>query len=313
MINLARIADRGPLVAAGLAAALLLAALWIPALLLGVMAPGSLFMASLLSMFLLVCSAAVVAFVALRHGVLAATQVVAGCTVLLLIASFVLYQSTVHVPLVALVFWLPAILAGVVLAKTVRLEYSVLAIVVCGVIFVLGMTLVVGDTTQFWRSQLSGSADSTVVGSELAETATVDLVLEQKRLVVVEGISRMMTGALGVSVMSVALGALFLARSWQAGLFNPGGFQKEFHALSLGKNVALGCFFVIALLLVQGGQLAGSLFFVGIFAFFVQGLAVIHALFFYWQRWVWQTTYFGYGVLRNLMGDLKCKSYCLRK
>jgi len=164
------------------------------------------------------------------------------------------------------------------LAKTVRLEFSVLTIVACGVIFVLGMTLVVGDTTQFWRSQLSGSADSTVVGSELAETATVDLVLEQKRLVVVEGISRMMTGALGVSVMSVALGALFLARSWQAGLFNPGGFQKEFHALSLGKNVALGCFFVIALLLVQGGQLAGSLFFVGIFAFFVQGLAVIHAL-----------------------------------
>ena len=78
--------------------------------------------------------------------------------------------------------------------------------------------------------------------------------------------------------MSVALGALFLARSWQAGLFNPGGFQKEFHALSLGRNAALVCVLVIVLSVVQNGQLAGAVAFVVIFAFFIQGLAVSHSL-----------------------------------
>ncbi|WP_166269244.1 hypothetical protein [Marinobacter caseinilyticus] len=32
-----------------------------------------------------------------------------------------------------------------------------------------------------------------------------------------------------------------LARSWQAGLYNPGGFRKEFHALRLSGPVAIAC------------------------------------------------------------------------
>ena len=270
MINLAKIADRGPLVAAGLAATLLLAALWIPVLLAGGVSGGAMIMASTLSMWFLVCSAAVVAFVALRHGVMSATQVVGGCLILLIVLSAVLHQSAVQVPLIATVFWLPAVLAAVVLAKSVKLDFAVLTIVACGVVTVVGMTLVLGDTTEFWRSQFS-DAGAVVVGAEQDG-------LEEQREAFIEGIARMMTGAMGVSVMIVALGALFLARSWQAGLFNPGGFQKEFHALSLGKNAALVCVLVIVLSVVQSGQLAGAVATVVIFAFFVQGLAVSHSL-----------------------------------
>lgn len=270
MINLAKIADRGPLVAAGLAAALLLAALWIPVLLAGGVSGGAMIMASMLSMWFLVCSAAVVAFVALRHGIMSAVQVVGGCLILLIVLSAVLYQSAVHVPLIATVFWLPAVLAAVVLAKTVKLNFAVLTIVACGVVTVLGMTLVLGDTTEFWRSQFADTG-SVVVGAEQEG-------FEEQREAFIEGIARMMTGAMGVSVMFIALGALFLARSWQAGLFNPGGFQKEFHALSLGKNAALVCVLVIVLSVVQSSQLSGAVATVVIFAFFVQGLAVSHSL-----------------------------------
>ena len=270
MINLAKIADRGPLVAAGLAATLLLAALWIPVFLAGGVSGGAVIMASMLSMWFLVCSAAVVAFVALRHGVMSATQVVGGCLILLIVLSAVLYQSVVQVPLIATVFWLPAVLAAVVLARSVKLNFAVLTIVACGVVTVLGMTLVLGDTTEFWRSQFADTG-AVVVGAEQDG-------LEEQREAFIEGIARMMTGAMGVSVMIVALGALFLARSWQAGLFNPGGFQKEFHALSLGKNAALVCVLVIVLSVVQSGQLAGAVATVVIFAFFVQGLAVSHSL-----------------------------------
>ena len=276
MINLAKIADRGPLVAAGLAAALLLAALWIPVLLAGGVTGGAVLMASFLSMYFLICSAAVVAFVALRHGEMSAFRVVGGCLLLLLLLSAVLYKSVVQVPLIATVFWLPAILAAIVLARTVRLDYAVLATVVIGVVAVVGLTLVLGDTTEFWRSQFAGSA--ALVNdpglTDLSDTAA----FEAQRDGIIDGIARMMTGAMGVSVMSVALGALFLARSWQAGLFNPGGFQKEFHALSLGKNAALVCVLVIVLSVVQAGQLVGAIAFVVIFAFFIQGLAVSHSL-----------------------------------
>ncbi len=273
MINLAKIADRGPLVAAGLAAVMLLAALWIPVLLAGGMTGGAVIMASFMSMYFLVCSAAVVAFVALRHGEMSAIRVVGGCLLLLIVLSTVLYQSAVHVPLIATVFWLPAILAAFVLARTVKLDFAVLTIVGCGVIAILGITLVLGDTTEFWRSQFANS------GAGFTDpNATEQAVTEEQRELFIEGIARMMTGAMGVSVMSVALGALFLARSWQAGIVNPGGFQKEFHALSLGKNAALVCVLVIVLAVMQSGQLAGALATVVIFAFFIQGLAVSHSL-----------------------------------
>lgn len=276
MINLAKIADRGPLIAAGLAAALLLAALGLPALLVNGVTGGGVLMASFLSMYFLICSAAVVAFVALRHGEVSAFKVVGGCLLLLIVLSAILYKSVVHVPLVATVFWLPAILAAIVLARTIKLDYAVLAIVVCGIVAVVGLTLVLGDTTEFWRSQFANTG--AMVGDPSLTELSGAVDIEAQRAVVIDGIAKMMTGAMGVSVMSVALGALFLARSWQAGLVNPGGFQKEFHALSLGKNAALVCVLVIVLSVVQDGQLAGAVTVVVIFAFFIQGLAVSHSL-----------------------------------
>jgi len=276
MINLARIADRGPLVAAGLAAALLLLALWIPVILTGGAGGGAMVMASFLSIYALICSAAVVAFVALRHGEMSAVQVVGGCLLLLIVLSLVLYQSAVSVPLIATIFWLPAIFAAMVLNRTVKLDYAVITIVICGFAVVLGFTLVVGDPTEYWRSQFGGSGvpidEAALAGQISAED------FEKQRLAIIDSISSMMTGAMGVAVMSVAVGALFLARSWQAGLFNPGGFQKEFHALSLGKNAALVCVLVVALTIFQGGQLVGAIAAVVLFAFFIQGLAVSHSL-----------------------------------
>ncbi|NND91000.1 MAG: DUF2232 domain-containing protein [Granulosicoccus sp.] len=273
MIGLARIAERGPLIAAVLAAILLLSALWLPALMQAGGSPFMLILASFASMLCLIASAAVVAFVALRHGEMSALRVVGACLILLIVVSIVLYQSPVHVPLIATVFWLPAIVAALVLARTVKLDYAVLAIAVCGVIAVSGLTVVTGDTTEFWRSQFTAS--SAVAMEQAGSSAALS---EEQQEAFIDAMARMMTGALGVSVMSIALGALFLARSWQATLFNPGGFQKEFHALSLGRKAALVCMVVMISAIVTGGQLASAIAMVVIFVFFIQGLAVTHAL-----------------------------------
>ncbi|MFK7997831.1 MAG: DUF2232 domain-containing protein [Granulosicoccus sp.] len=275
MILLARIADRGPMTAAALAAGLLLAALWLPALMVSGGAAGLVLFASMFSMLCLIASAAVVAFVALRHGEVSALQVVGGCLLLMVVVSLALYGTAVHIPLIATVFWLPAIVAAFVLARSVKLNYAVLTIVACGVLSVVVLGLVMGDTTAFWRSQFGDMGAATTMSNANGGAA---LLTEAQREEFITAMANLMTGAMGVSVMSVALGALFLARAWQAGLVNPGGFQKEFHALSLGRNAALFCVLVIALSIGMGGQVPGAIATVVIFAFFIQGLAVAHAL-----------------------------------
>lgn len=275
MIFLARTADKGPATAALLAAGLLMAALWLPSLMLAGGASGLILFASMLSMFCLIASAAVVAFVALRHGEVSALQVAGGCLLLLVVVSMVLYGTAVHIPLIATVFWLPAIVAAFVLARTVKLDLAMLSIVGCAVMAILILSLVMGDTSAFWRSQL-GDAGTGVTLPDT--TGGASMITEEQREDFITAMANMMTGAMGVSVMTVALGALFLARWWQARLVNPGGFQQEFHSLSLGRNAALFCVFVIVVAFSMGGQVSGAVAMVVIFAFFIQGLAVAHAL-----------------------------------
>jgi len=212
---------------------------------------------------------------ALRHGEVQALRVTGGCLLLLVVVSLVLYGTAVHIPLVATVFWLPAVIAAFVLARSVKLSYAVLAIIGCGVLAVVLLSAFIGDTTAFWKSQFGDVGTAAAVSSGPGAPA---MITEEQREEFITTMANMMTAAMGISVMSVALGALFVARSWQARLFNPGGFQKEFHALSLGRNAALACVLIIFLSLSMGGQVAGAVASVVIFGFFIQGLAVAHAL-----------------------------------
>lgn len=293
MIALARVADRGPLTAAALAAGLLLAALAIPTLLLSGGLYSLFIYVGILSMAALVASAAVVAFVALRRGEIAALRVAGGCTLLTLVPVLI-FPEIMQGPLVAFVCWLSAIVAAIVLARTSRLDYAMLVAAGCGVVAILLMVLVVGNTTEvlterFSEAEAKISAEvatsnerartsATNEGEGTISEASVPELTEELRESVIKLMVYIMTGAIGVTVMSVAAGALFLARGWQADLVNKGGFQKEFHALSLGRNAALFAMFVIALAMSIGGQIMVAVAMVATFAFFFQGLAIVHAL-----------------------------------
>lgn len=280
MLGLARLADRGPTTAAALAAVLLIAALWLPV----VLPVGSFF-----AMFFIIASAAVVAFVLLRRGESAVVKTIGFCLVMLLVLSLVLYGSAIQAPLLAVVFWLPAILAAGVLGRTLNLGLTVLVILGCGVMTILALTFISGGDPQFWRTPLEQSLSLSLpnpdlagdgVAGSLGQGAVDELsMLDPAQLDAIIGrLANMMTGAFGISVMTVALCALFLARFWHAALVNPGGFQKEFHALSLGRQASIGCLVMVVVALAIGGSLAISLLMVTLFAFFVQGLAVVHCV-----------------------------------
>ncbi len=50
-----------------------------------------------------------------------------------------------------------------------------------------------------------------------------------------------MNASMAGTYLAVAVGVTMLARAWQAGLYNPGGFRREFHALRLSPAVAVVC------------------------------------------------------------------------
>ena len=245
--------------AAAMAVALLAGAILLPAVL-----PA----AALMSLPFVVGSAAVVAFVILRRGERAALRAAGLCFALLAVLSFALAGTATQIPLVALVLWLPAILAAIVLRQLISLDLAVLALAACGILTALAVHLFTGSDPAFWRE---------AVTLQLGDPAATGLT-EAQFGTLVETLASRMTGATGVSVMLVGLCALFLGRYWQASVVRPGGFREEFHALSLGKGAAIGCLALIALSVLVDGVLWDAFAFVAVVAFFVQGLAVAHAV-----------------------------------
>ncbi|MEC9483762.1 MAG: hypothetical protein UMU75_10665 [Halomonas sp.] len=82
-------------------------------------------------------------------------------------------------------------------------------------------------------------------------------------------------GVTGLIVMLAAVACLALARSWQAGLYNPGGFRSEFHALRLsGRELAL----LIALGVLGMLFALPALAMLAWVPLLVSGVALIHGL-----------------------------------
>jgi uncharacterized protein YybS (DUF2232 family) len=93
--------------------------------------------------------------------------------------------------------------------------------------------------------------------------------------------SKVMTGIAAAGVVLNSLMCLYLARGWQAQLFNPGGFRDEFYELRLGKSTALFSLAAILLSMLSLGGLslvAAEVVIVTLSLFAVQGFAIIHAI-----------------------------------
>jgi hypothetical protein len=85
---------------------------------------------------------------------------------------------------------------------------------------------------------------------------------------------------LGLVAVILAVGcvlSLLLARWWQSGVYNPGGFQKEFHGFTISSEVAviLLALFLIGRLIPEGYQLWADLV---LLPFLLAGIAMIHNL-----------------------------------
>lgn len=198
---------------------------------------------------------ALVGLVLLRHGPREALLVTAWA--LLPIAGWAMAGDVSPLMLLLGVLSLAA-----VLRRTASWQYTLLAAVLVGVLTELVLRL----RPELLALQLQ-QLEALMAGGAFPDQPEMTLEVLREAMFRLFGLMSM--------IMSICL--LMLARWWQAVLYNPGGFQQEFHQLRLQPSIAL--LLMVLLLLASFGTtaLAGWIFYLWVPLFFA-GLALVHGL-----------------------------------
>lgn len=215
-------------------------------------------------------SAAVIALVTLRQGAREGALVALLGVVALAALGLLLFGQPLALASAGALLWLPmlGLAEGLRLTRSLRLMVEGAALL--GLLMVLGQHLVMDDVTAFWQQMLADYLSQMVDPAALGEAERNAMVAE---------IAPWMAGGIAAAWFIELVLALFLGRAWQAALEHPGGFGEEFRALRLGYWLLI----LVPILLLGGalgerpGLLAQSAL-VGMAAFFIQGVALVHGL-----------------------------------
>lgn len=205
-------------------------------------------------------SAPVVALVALRHGPGEAITVLLWA-VLPAIGWFALGDV---MPLLTL---LGITVLALILRRTGSWEITLLVSIGVGIGALLGLSLQT-QMLSLLEAQFTQAMEQVMNSPELQGQLVMPDAEQLHRLLV-------MFFAVSVAFMTVTL--LMLARSWQASLYNPGGFREEFHRLRLGWRSSAVLFVLFVLADMGPPQLQQlALFFM--LPLLMTGVALVHGL-----------------------------------
>lgn len=211
---------------------------------------------------------ALVAVIGLSLGARPGLEVAIGASLIIGIASLV-FLGTATPGIAMVILWIPTLLLALILrySRTLGLTLE-FALLLALMIPILSLLLVGEDWEQFLQPLEEHLRASGTLSAE-----------ESKKLT--SGLGRWLPALLAAGFFLQQALALFLARSWQAKLYNPGGFQKEFHQMQVSRRLVLGATaLLLGFLLVNLTQwmLGRSLLVLLAALFLLQGLAVLHAL-----------------------------------
>lgn len=218
-------------------------------------------------------SGAAVALVTLRRGALEGGLIIAGSTAAAAVLAGLILGDAVPALVFVLGMWLPLWLLAIVWRNTVSLAWTLQAAAGLGVLTVVLMYLVLQDPAAWWRTILEALRPAMEQAGVFMDDAAVEGALDAA--------ARLMTGLAAAALVVSLVISLFIARWWQAALYNPGGFRQEFHTLRTDKRVAAVLVVVLLLSLIDRGAIGGfatDLAMVGIVLYLFQGLALIHGM-----------------------------------
>jgi len=178
----------------------------------------------------------------------------AGGSLLLLRRGFAASQTALLLALLpALAWWLVAndprialiLLGSFTLAQLLRgypsWQWVLLASLATGLAMALGLHWSFSDELALLNTQLLQLLPQ--IGGGIYQQMS-----EADQLQLAALMPPLMLGVLAMLLQVLSLLCLMLARYWQALLFNPGGFAKEFHALRLPRRIALSLAVLMVLL-----------------------------------------------------------------
>lgn len=235
-----------------------------------VMATSVLAMLSLVMPPLSLLSSAAIGLITLRDGRSAGLQVIGLSLLACAVLSAIVLGNPAPAIGLALLLWIPMWILGQVLREVRSLGFTIQIAQLFGLLIIGYLYLQTADPIVEWQVIFATLADSfTEAGLYKAN--------ESQQLV--DELARWMTGFFAAGYFLQLVASLLLARWWQALLYNPDGFQQEFHQLRLSKLLAyLGAVLaVLSLLELEvGGDLLRYLTVLLMAAYLVQGLAVAH-------------------------------------
>ena len=248
MKALAAFVMRGPSQAALVAAATALLSILVPPL--GLLSAGS------------------IGLVALRNGPVYGLLVSAAATLGMGIIAWGALGSPLPALGVLLMLWMPILALALMLRYSRSLALTLQAAGALGVLMVLVVYATTGDPSATWLEIIEPFRDVLVKDGVLDDPSSAALFAE---------LAGWMTGAFAAALVAQLLFGLFIARWWQAQLYNPGGFGDEFRDLRLGRAFGVLVALLLALLpFGEGASLAANLLLVPGVLLVFQGLAVAH-------------------------------------
>ena len=164
---------------------------------------------------------------------------------------------------------LVAFIAANVLRTTIRFDYAVLLCTGLVLAAIASGIVDIGHWATVFKSQID------LVGTEVDHPAIAKL----QALMMSESVSLnyFIGQYLGFIIASKVFFALLVARWWQARLYNPGGFRKEFGSFTLSAAVVVGILFSVILLEFFAPEVAGAGWIMMI-PVVLLGVAVFHQL-----------------------------------
>jgi len=199
-------------------------------------------------------AAAILGLVVLRKGVKEGIPVLAwGC-----LPALVLWA--VQGDATALLVLVDVMLLSYLLRSTMSWSWVLLAGSFLAVVSTLIQPLLMGDVLN-----MAVAFIQKVLTSEGVDVPDRDIIFSQAVM------------AVSIFQVVIAIVSLFLARKWQAGLYNPGGLRTEFHQLRLPIPFSL----VLGGMILIGESLGGSFSIfsqAAIPALVLPGLALIHGI-----------------------------------
>jgi hypothetical protein len=215
-----------------------------------------------------VVSSATVALVTLRRGAFEGLFVLASSTVAAGLLGYLAIGNFQFALLYVMVLWLPVWVISIVLREGRHLSLAVEIAIFIGIIGIIGFYLFVAEPAEMWKAILMQMVPADAPVADIQRTIDV--------------LSHYMSGVVAAGSVFGLLFGLFLGRWWQANLYNPGGFRREFLSLRTKPFLTIVTLAVVGLALATSGLVSETAWNVSILLFVlftVSGTSVLHTVF----------------------------------